>query len=178
MSRGGGLCDEWRAGWECPSMCAARGSVRTRWASILSLQRQAVHPVRVGFIQSVHFGRLRRRLLQLPTMRPGPAERPGRSPRVPATASEAELRAAVAMAATLGPRVHPSANCGAVLSCHVPMGAMMDFAWCMALCRWSRALHPTLGRSWPTRGAIVLVGRPQGSWTLRLRAGRRKVFHM
>ena len=125
-------------------MCAARGSVRTRWASTLSLQRHAVHPVRVGFAQSVHFGRLRRRLLQLPTMRPEPAERPGRSPRVPATASEAERRAAVAMADVSGASVHPSANCGTMHSLPCTHGAMMDSVWCMSLCRWSRALHPTL----------------------------------
>ena len=125
-------------------MCAARGSVRTRWASILSLQRQAVHPVRVGFAQSVHFGRLRRRLLQLPTVRRGPAERPGRSPLVPATASEAERRTAEASAASTELRARDRCPNDVVLSLKYGKWAMMDSVWRMTLCRWSQALHPTL----------------------------------
>ena len=155
-------------------MCAARGGVRAHWACTPSMPRQLAQPVRVGFAQIVGSVHLRQPLQQPPRPRFGPAERPGRSPRVPATASEAERRAAVAMAATNRRRAQPSAKFCAMHSVSCTHEAMMHSVWRMARCRWLQALHPTLLMSWPRCGEIGLVGWRPGSWTLRLQRGTPK----
>ena len=79
--------------------CSARALGWHTWPSKGSPCRELV-----GFAQNVGAVHLRQLLLQLPQVRRGPADRPGRCPQVPATASEAERRTTMRMAGARGVR--------------------------------------------------------------------------